>query len=117
MRKKELFKKKSINLKKNLFISLFIFSLLTFLILLFMNLKQQFFTVPEFIGSFYIISDNKGGKEVMNKNKKSEEIIFIMLLFLLSRSILYSGQIKPLSGIMFILNLCFFSKKSISFLK
>jgi len=36
-----------------------------------MNLKQQFFTVPEFIGSFYIIPDDKGGKEVMNKDKKS----------------------------------------------
>ena len=36
-----------------------------------MNLKKQFFTVPEFIGSFYIIPDDKGGKEVMNKDKKS----------------------------------------------
>jgi hypothetical protein len=36
-----------------------------------MNLKQQFFTVPEFIGSFYIIPDDKGGKEVMNKDMKS----------------------------------------------
>ena len=36
-----------------------------------MNLKQQFFTVPEFFGSFYIIPDDKGGKEVMNKDKKS----------------------------------------------
>ena len=67
MIKKKLFKKKSINLRKYLFI----FLLLALLILLFMNLKQQFFTVPEFIGSFYIIPDNKGGKEVMNKDKKS----------------------------------------------
>ena len=67
MIKKKLFKKKSINLRKYLFM----FLLLAFLILLFMNLKQQFFTVPEFIGSFYIIPDNKGGKEVMNKDKKS----------------------------------------------
>ena len=36
-----------------------------------MNLKKQFFTVPELIGSFYIIPDDKGGKEVMNKDKKS----------------------------------------------
>ena len=36
-----------------------------------MNLKQQFFIVPEFIGSLYIIPDDKGGKEVMNKDKKS----------------------------------------------
>ena len=36
-----------------------------------MNLKQKFFTVPEFIGSFYVIPDDKGGKEVMNKDKKS----------------------------------------------
>ena len=36
-----------------------------------MNSKQQFFIVPEFIGSFYIIPENKGGKEVMNKDKKS----------------------------------------------
>ena len=71
MIKKKLFKKKSINLKKYLFLFLLIFSLLMILILLFMNLKQQFFTVPEFIGSFYIIPDNKGGKEVMNKDKKS----------------------------------------------
>ena len=71
MIKKKLFKKKSINLKKYLFISLFIFSLLAFLILLFTNLKQQFFIVPKFIGSFYIIPDNKGGKEVMNLDKKS----------------------------------------------
>ena len=71
MIKRKLFKKKSIILKKYLFISLFIFSLLVFLILLFMNLKQQFFVVPEFIGSFYIIPDDKGGKEVMNKDKKS----------------------------------------------
>ena len=36
-----------------------------------MNLKQQFFVVPELIGSFYIIPDDKGGKEVINKDKKS----------------------------------------------
>ncbi len=36
-----------------------------------MNLKQQFFTVPEFFGSFYVIPGDKGGKEVMNKDKKS----------------------------------------------
>jgi len=71
MIKKNIFKKKSINLKKYLFISLFIFSLLTFLILLFMNLKQEFFIVPKFIGSFYIIPENKGGKEVINLDKKS----------------------------------------------
>ena len=59
------------NIKKYLFISLIIFSLLVFLILLFTNLKQQFFIVPKFIGSFYIILDNKGGKEVMNLDKKS----------------------------------------------
>ena len=67
MIKKKLFKKKSINLRKYLYI----FLLLAFLILLFMNLKQQFFIVPKFIGSFYIIPDNKGGKEVMNLDKKS----------------------------------------------
>ena len=67
MIKKTLFKKKSINLKKYLFI----FLLLAFIILLFMNLKQQFFIVPEFMGSFYIIPNDKGGKEVMNKDKKS----------------------------------------------
>ena len=67
MIKKKLFKKKSINLRKYLFM----FLLLAFLILLFMNLKQQFFIVPEFIGSFYFIPDNNGGKEVMNKDKKS----------------------------------------------
>ena len=71
MTKRKLFKKKSINLKKYLFISLFIFSLLTFLILLFMNLKQQLFIVPEFIGSFYMIPDDREGKKVMNKDKKS----------------------------------------------
>ena len=71
MIKKKLFKRKSINLKKYLFIFLFVFSLIVILILLFMNLKQRFFTVPEFIGSFYIIPDDKGGKEVMNKDKKS----------------------------------------------
>ncbi len=71
MVKRILFKKKSINLKKYLFIFLFILSLIVILILLFMNLKQQFFTVPEFIGSFYIIPDDKGGKEVMNKDMKS----------------------------------------------
>ena len=41
------------------------------LILLFMNLKKQFFTVPEFIGSFHLIPEDKGGKKVMNKDKKS----------------------------------------------
>jgi len=71
MIKRKLFKKKSINLKKYIFIFLFIFSLLIILILLFINLNKQFFTVPEFIGSFYIIPDDKGGKEVMNKDKKS----------------------------------------------
>ena len=71
MIKKRIFKKKSINLNKYLFMFLFIFSLIVILILLFMNLKQHFFTVPEFIGSFYIIPDDKGGKEVMNKDKKS----------------------------------------------
>ena len=71
MIKRKLFKKKSINLIKYLSIFLFIFLLLAFLILLFMNLKQQFFTVPEYIGSFYMIPDDKEGKEVMNKDKKS----------------------------------------------
>ena len=71
MIKRKLFKKKSINLKNHIFISLFIFSLIAFLILLFINLKQQFFIVPEYIGSFNIIPDEKGGKEVMNKDKKS----------------------------------------------
>ena len=71
MIKKKLFKKKSINLKNFFFISLFIFSLVAFLILLFVNIKKQFFIVPEFIGSFYIVPDDKGGKEVMNKDKKS----------------------------------------------
>ena len=70
MIKKKIFKKKSINLKKYIFISLFIL-LLAFLILLFTNLKQQFFNVPQFIGSFYIIPDNKGGKEVLSLDKKS----------------------------------------------
>ena len=36
-----------------------------------MNLKQEFFIVPKFIGSFYIIPENKGGKEVINLDKKS----------------------------------------------
>ena len=71
MIKKKLFKKKSINLKNFFYISLFIFALVAFLILLFMNLKQQFFVVPEFLGSFYTIPDDKGGKEVMNLDKKS----------------------------------------------
>ena len=71
MLKKSIFKKKSINLKKYIFISLFIFSLIVFLILLFKNLKQEIFIVPKFIGSFYIIPDNKDGKEVMNLDKKS----------------------------------------------
>ena len=71
MIKRNLFKKKSINLIKYLYIFLLIFFFLAFLILLFVNLKQQFFIVPKFIGSFYIIPDNKGGKEVMNLDKKS----------------------------------------------
>ena len=74
MIKKNIFIKKSINLKFLFFISLFIFSLITFIILLFVNSKQQFFIVPEFIGSFYIIPDNKGGTEVMNLDKKSLHI-------------------------------------------
>ena len=69
MIKKKLFKKKSINLKNLFFISLFIFSLVVFLIILFVNIKKQFFIVPEFIGSLYIIPYDKGGIEVMNKDK------------------------------------------------
>ena len=71
MIKKNLFYKKSIISKKNLILSFIVFLLLLFLFLLFVNLKQQFFIVPEFIESFYIIPDNKGGKEVMNLDKKS----------------------------------------------
>jgi len=71
MKKRILFKKKSINLIKYLYIFLPIFLLLAFIILLFANLQQQFFIVPKFIGSFYMIPDNKGGKEVMNLDKKS----------------------------------------------
>ena len=71
MKKKYIFKKKSINLIKYLYIFLIIFFSLIFLILLLTNLKQQFFIVPEFIGSFYVIPDNKGGREVMNLDKKS----------------------------------------------
>ena len=71
MIKKNLFNKRSINLRKYLILSFIIFSLLLFIILLFVNSKQQFFIVPEFIGSFYIIPNDNGGKEVMNKDKKS----------------------------------------------
>ena len=71
MIKKNLFYKKSIILKKNLILSFIVFLLLLFLFLLFVNLKQQFFIVPEFIGPFYIIPENKGGIEVMNLDKKS----------------------------------------------
>ena len=71
MIKRNLFYKKSIISKKNLILSFIVFLLLLFLFLLFVNLKQQFFIVPEFIESFYIIPDNKGGKEVINLNKKS----------------------------------------------
>ena len=71
MIKRRIFKKKSINFKKYLYIFLTIILFIVFLFLLFMNLKQQFFIVPEFIGSFYIIPENRGGKEVMNKDKKS----------------------------------------------
>ena len=71
MIKRNLFYKKSIILKKNLILFFIVFLLLLFLFLLFVNLKQQFFIVPEFIESFYIIPDNKGGKEVMNLDKKS----------------------------------------------
>ena len=71
MIKRNLFYKKSIISKKNLILSFIVFLLLLFLFLLFVNLKQQFFIVPEFIESFYIIPDNKGGKEVMNLDKKS----------------------------------------------
>ncbi len=71
MNQKYIFKKKSTNLKKYLIITLIAFTLVAFLILLFANLKHQFFIVPEFIGSFYIIPENKGGTEVMNLDKKS----------------------------------------------
>ena len=39
-----------------------------------MNSKQQFFIVPDYIGSFYNIPINKGGTEVMNLNKKSLQL-------------------------------------------
>ena len=71
MIKRKIFKKKSNNFIQYLYIFLTIFLFTAFLFLLFINLKQQFFIVPEFIGSFYIIPDNRGGKEVMNKDKKS----------------------------------------------
>ncbi len=71
MIKKNLFIKKSINLKKYLILSFIIFSLILFLILLFLNLKQQFFIVHEFVDPFYIIPNYKGGKQVMNLDKKS----------------------------------------------
>ena len=71
MIKKNLFYKKPIISKKYLILSFIVFLLLLFLILLYVNLKQQFFIVPEFIGIFYIIPDDKGGKEVMNLDKKS----------------------------------------------
>ena len=71
MIKKNLFNKRSINLRKYLILSFIIFSLLLFIILLFVNSKQQFFIVPEFVGSFYIIPNNTGGKKVINLDKKS----------------------------------------------
>ena len=71
MIKKNLFNKRSINLRKYLILSFIIFSLLLFVILLFVNSKQQFFIVPEFVGSFYIIPNNTGGKKVINLDKKS----------------------------------------------
>ena len=71
MANKYLFKKKSINHKKYIILSLFIFPLIVYPIILFLNSKQKFFETPEFEGSFFIIPDDKGGTEVMNLDKKT----------------------------------------------
>lgn len=70
MANKYLFKKKSINLKKYIVLSLFIFPLIAYPIILYFNSKQKFFETPEFMGSFFIIPKDKGGTEVMNLDKK-----------------------------------------------
>ena len=74
MVKRNIFYKKSIISKRYLIIFFFIFSLFIFLFLLLINSKPQFFIVSDFIGSFYIIPEVKGGIKVMNLDKKSLHI-------------------------------------------
>ena len=71
MIKRNLFQKKSLSLINYLQILFLVVLLILCLTLLFVNLNKEYFDVPEFIESFYIIPDNKGGIKVLNLNKKS----------------------------------------------
>ena len=68
--------KKKIFSKRKKFSKIIIFFFISFLFFLtiffyiFLNLNQNFFEIPAFKGSFYIIPDDRGGTKVINTDKK-----------------------------------------------
>ena len=71
MKKRRLFRKRKKFSKKYFFFILFILILTSILILFFYNSKYQYFEVPNFNNSFYVIPDDRGGKKGMNLDKIS----------------------------------------------
>ena len=74
MKKRNLFYKKSHKFLINVIILSFLFSLMLFLSLFIFYSKQKFFIVHDFIETFYIIPENKGGVKILNLDKKSLHI-------------------------------------------
>jgi len=66
-----LFKKRKKFSKKYFFFILFILIILIILIIFYFNSKHIYFEVPSFNNSFYTIPDDRGGKKVVNLDKKS----------------------------------------------
>ena len=73
--KKNIFYKKKTNIKNFFIFILPILILLTGLILLLAYSKQGFFDIPEFINTFYIIPEDRGGTKVLNLDKKSLHLL------------------------------------------
>mgnify|MGYP001276140998 CR=1 FL=1 len=68
MAEKKIFKKKQKFLFKYFFY--LIFFLFVFIIFFKFNYKNEYFEIPEFSKSFYIIPEDLGGKKIANLNKK-----------------------------------------------
>jgi len=73
--------KRKIFYKRNKYIQYFFYttsSIIVFLLLLsfFFN-KDDYIIIPNYNDSFYIIPDNKGGKEILNQNKQGLHLSYV----------------------------------------
>ena len=71
MQKKRIFSKKSIPRYYIKLLLIILFLLIIFFYLYFRYIRDNFFIIPQFEDIYYIIPKDKGGKKVLNVDKKS----------------------------------------------